>query len=259
MSAALLLSGCGTSGGGASPTAGKTAARSSTSTTAAPASPSPSPSGPTCKNQKPFTGEAADYFGEANVLSAYCLALRYVAEESVSDLAEQRRTYRPEQFAFVKPYLTKTAQAAWDRFVAKAIKGDDKASRTVDFLAVFDFSSAYYTFDKSAPSKTRNVRVSGAKAELTSGRAGKRLKLRFKVVYDLAMIQTEDRKPVTVSLTRPQTFWLVLNDSETHPWLIDGWGLTGNVGWKCPGATSKEELRRCGTLASGTRLKGDKP
>jgi hypothetical protein len=181
-----------------------------------------------CKNQKPFTGEAADRFGAEEVADAYCTFVTLTMEQSFieSYLRADSDEMTPQDFSVWRDYMTKDALDGWDANVAEAIAGDADAARNINTLVMFNVvNGSGYSFVESGP-LVSNQKFSPASTRIDQVDGEDRLLLTFDVAADFNLTKdSADETPLLLNLSREITFALIQNPAATSPendWLIDG-------------------------------------
>lgn len=181
-----------------------------------------------CKpsEQQPFTGEAADKFGAKNVMDAYCSMVDLEMEYSFLDsMWSKTDGFTEQDFKPVREYLAPNALADFDAKVAKVINGTAEAQDVYDVSALVSFNlvgGSPYTLDSPA---NFNQRFTAARASVDTSAGAPRLALQFGVASDVALVRTEDKKPMAFTYEKKLTFWLTQGskDGVGKSWYIDGY------------------------------------
>lgn len=181
-----------------------------------------------CKpsEQKPFTGDAAAKFGAANVMDAYCSMVELQMNYSFLDTMWKKTDgFTAQEFSPVREYLAQEARDDYDADVAKVVAGNATAQEIYDVAGLVSFNLAGgspFTIDSPA---NFNQRFTPARAWVDTRTGTPRLGLAFNVASDVALVRTEDDKPMAFTYEKKLTFWLTegSGDGVGKSWYIDGY------------------------------------
>jgi len=190
----------------------------------------------------PFTGEAADTFGAANVMTAYRHAVTFSLQEGYTDLMAKGYEVRPIELSFVKPYLTTAAQEEWDASVKTALANPKNAAGNQAYRDVSTLTSWYlmygqkvYSFRAGHEPYTLDRSFSSAQGSVEGSADDPSLVLHFTVSRNLRVMK--GGKAVLLPFNKDITYWMVPNGLKETPWLIDTWKIKSTVGVDFPDPT----------------------
>ncbi|MGV8845809.1 hypothetical protein [Tessaracoccus sp.] len=246
IAAALTLSACGTSSTPPKPPSGTAAVATPVATTTAEPTAKPTPPNTPAKGwvtatkdnpfgidwaaQTPFTGPATEKFGGANVMAAYREAVNFSLQQGYSDLMAKGYEARPIEFSLVKPYLTPSAQKAWDGYVKAALAKDEEAGSSVYALTMWNATVGQETY-KFRPGQllyTLGVDFSAAKTSVETVNGADYLSITFTVTRKIRVM--DGNKPMLLPVKKDIAFTMTPHGLKDIPWLIDSWNITYTTG-----------------------------
>jgi hypothetical protein len=186
-----------------------------------------------CKDQKPFTGEAADKFGAKKVMRAYCDLVTLQMEQSFNgDMIRKDGGFRQIEFSAPREYMTQDLKKEWDKDLTAALKGDLDARSGVWAFMLYDaeVGNGYEWFPVEAQEPmVMNQQFSAAQAWVDTSADRTRLALRFTASADLHV--TKKGKPYLYPFSKDLTFALIENgSSQEKAWLIDSYRYELDMG-----------------------------
>ena len=167
----------------------------------------------------PFTGEAADHFGAANVMAAYKEMAALTQIYTFTGSLMKSHKYLPVEFTFMDDFLTPELRKSWNASVVTALAGSTKDIAEINALTAFNITATENVEFDSRP--TRNAATSAATTWVDTQTATPRLGMQFTATWDFVIIQ--DGKRFTGKGKRVLTFALVPSGIPSNPWLIDSY------------------------------------
>ena len=169
---------------------------------------------------------AAAAFGNANLTTAYCSMVAFTAQQGTSNLAAARDRHTVAEFAFVRPYLTRSARKYWDSEVRKGVARESVVGwQNVAGLSLVDLT----VFGRFTPPASGSVcsrpQFTALQTAVFQRGGTKELGLRFTMRCDLSLVRATDPSGARyqVPFVNDREFTLAATPSSAHPWLIDGW------------------------------------
>ena len=180
---------------------------------------------------KPFTGEAAKFFGADEVLQAYCSMVSFSLTRGMSSPMILRDNfpadYPPQLFSSVERFMTADLLEDW----RSNVNDLENQAVAVYNLVMFGVSvggegdMVYSVVDDGQPFTTGGV-ASPARTELRYNDDGQaRLVLRFTLTADIITTGT-DGKNYHLPVVRDLNYTLAPTGNPEMPWLIDGYNTT---------------------------------
>jgi hypothetical protein len=189
-----------------------------------------------CKGLKPATGRPARTFGGKKVTAGYCEMLRLTLEGSFLSVLMQESSFRPDQFAAFRTYMTPVAQRAWDRDVATISASGERQRGAFDnvlSITYLDVTGHGYTLGNSqTPQPVSNRTFSPGRAGVIHVHGAPRLSLSLHIDFQFNLTDKKTGGAMAVHGRKSVTYTLAENPvaSKDKPWLIDGWHGTSRFG-----------------------------
>ena len=222
---------------------GTTSTDPSPGATSTPSAPDAEPDEVYCKDQEPFTGEAVEKFGAAEVEDAYCTFVALEMDNSFIDsyLRAGAGDLAVHDFSVWHDYMTRGTAHKWDATVEKALTSDDlQANQDVWSLMFYDaLSGSGFVFTDEPAAVNRHFTAADIAVDAPEGRD--RLILAFNVSADLNVRRDgHPDRPLLIHLDRRIVFALVRNPGVVDgkaDWLIDSWTGTFTIGKPTAGSS----------------------
>jgi hypothetical protein len=230
---ALTTGGCGGSSSTAQPPSdnGLSSASSPSPTPTSKTTPSPTEPGSdlaaTCARQPlHLRGPAVRKFGNAALTTAYCSMIAFSFEQGMTHLATARRHHVASEFAFIEPYLTRSARRFWDSEVRKGVAHEGVTQwQNVAGLSLVDLTAfGRFTPPPHGPICGRPS-FTPPRTGLFQRGATSEVRLQFTMTCDLALVKKTGPSNVIyrVPFVNQREFTLAATASSSRPWLIDAW------------------------------------
>jgi hypothetical protein len=189
-----------------------------------------------CRNLKPATGRPAATFGGKKVSAGYCEMLRFTLEGSFRSSLMQAHTFRPDEFAPLRAYMSPLARRTWDRDVAKVSAAgarERKAFKDILSITYLDIAGNSYALGNSqTPQPVSHRTFSPGRASVVTLHGAPRLSLSVNIAFQFNLTDRKTSGAIAVKGRKSITYTLVENPvaSKDKPWLIDGWHGTSRFG-----------------------------
>jgi hypothetical protein len=176
---------------------------------------------PCVPGAEPFSGAAADEYGEERVMAAYCLLAELADEQARSSLALPVPEQRERDLLALREVLTPRAARAWKRLVRARSAGDAVAGRQVDGLTLHDVRAVPKGYERSDDGPyVFGTTVGPAEASLARGGAGLRLTFALETALVLQERGDVSGSHSLLPVTRRASYVLL---PAGDGWLVDSW------------------------------------